>query len=74
MEGMDTEFFQSLYTRQEHVGTRAILDFVQGQVDEATNGKLCAPFTEREIGDALFQIGPLTLGPDVFPACFMQCN
>lgn len=32
-------------------------------------------FTHEEIGDALFQIGPLKApGPDGFPACFFQCN
>lgn len=32
-------------------------------------------FTEREISDALFQIGPLKApGPDGFHACFYQRN
>jgi hypothetical protein len=39
------------------------------------NGKLCAPFSEKEIGDALFQIGPLKApGSDCFPARFLQRN
>jgi hypothetical protein len=39
------------------------------------NEKLCADFTEKEIGDALFQIGPLKApGPDGFPARFFQRN
>jgi hypothetical protein len=39
------------------------------------NEKLCADFTEKEIGDALFQISPLKApGPDGFPARFFQRN
>jgi hypothetical protein len=37
------------------------------------NDRLCKEFTE-EIGDALFQIGPLKPGPDGFPARFFQRN
>jgi hypothetical protein len=39
------------------------------------NDSLMAPFSEKEIGDALFQIGPLKApGPDGFPARFLQRN
>jgi hypothetical protein len=39
------------------------------------NARLCAPFLEKEISDALFQIGPLKApGPDGFPVCFLQRN
>jgi hypothetical protein len=35
------------------------------------SGKLLAPFLEREISDALFQIGPLKApSPDGFPNSF----
>jgi hypothetical protein len=44
-------------------------------IDAEMNDKLCAPFTEKEISDALFQIGPLKApGPDGFPARFLQRN
>jgi hypothetical protein len=46
---------------------------MQSCVDEETNEKLCAPFTEKEINDALFPIGPLKApGPDGFPTRFLQ--
>jgi hypothetical protein len=36
-----------------------------------TNHDLCKSFSEEEISDALFQIGPLkALGPDGFPGQF----
>ena len=39
------------------------------------NAKLCAPFSDKEISDAMFQIGPLKApGPDGFPAMFFQRN
>ena len=39
------------------------------------NDALCKPFTDDEISDALFQIGPLKApGPDGFPARFFQRN
>ena len=39
------------------------------------NERLCASFSEQEISDALFQIGPLKApGPDGFPARFLQRN
>ena len=39
------------------------------------NEALCKPFTDDEISDALFQIGPLKApGPDGFPARFFQRN
>ena len=45
------------------------------RVTQDMNDRLCKDFTEEEIGDALFQIGPLKVpGPDGFPACFFQRN
>lgn len=39
------------------------------------NDNLCRPFSEEEISDALFQIGPLKApGPDGLPARFFQRN
>lgn len=44
-------------------------------VTDEDNVKLCAPFTDKEIADALFQIGPLKApGPDGYPARFFQRN
>jgi hypothetical protein len=75
MENMSRDFFEGLFTRDENVDPAIIIDMLHERVDEAMNEKLCAPFSEKEIGDALFQIGPLKApGPDGFPARFMQRN
>jgi hypothetical protein len=72
---MTTDFLQILYTREEIVVPSVILDLFLPQVDAEMNAKLCAPFLEKEINDALFQIGPLKApGPDDFTARFLQCN
>jgi hypothetical protein len=39
------------------------------------NEDLCKPYTNEEIGKALFQMGPTkALGPDGFPALFYQTH
>jgi hypothetical protein len=35
------------------------MDLVQNCVNDEINERLYAPFTEKEISDAVFQIGPL---------------
>jgi hypothetical protein len=75
MEDMAKDFFQSLYIRDEHIIPSIITDLIHQSVDEEMNKGLCAPFSEKEISDALFQIGPLKApGPDGFPARFLQRN
>jgi hypothetical protein len=75
MEDMAKDFFQSLYTRDELINPSIITDLIHQSVDEEMNKDLCAPFSEKEISDALFQIGPLKApGPDGFPARFLQRN
>ena len=45
------------------------------RVTEIDNGRLTNHSTDEEIGNALFQIGPLKeLGPDDFLARFLQRN
>jgi hypothetical protein len=68
-------FFQSLFTQEELVDPAIITDCMQSCIDADMNANLCAPFSEKEISDALFQIGPLKApGPDGFPARFLQRN
>nr|XP_051197283.1 uncharacterized protein LOC127310672 [Lolium perenne] len=73
MEDMATKFFTDLYTADEHVQPDIITDYVQAQISREMNEKLCAAYSDEEIGNALFQIGPLKApGKDGFPARFYQ--
>lgn len=50
-----------------------MLQLIQHKVSSAMNDELCREFTDEEIFNAMFQIGPLKApGPDGFPARFFQ--
>jgi hypothetical protein len=75
MEDMSKVFFQSLYTTDHSVCSDALVQSFEPRITEEMNTDLCKEFLEEEIGDALFQMGPLKApGPDGFPACFFQQN
>jgi hypothetical protein len=72
---MTTEFFKDLYSTDESVDPEGILHLFQEKINAETNEKLCQDFTDDEISNALFQIGPMkSPGPDGFPARFFQRN
>ena len=51
------------------------MDSITPKVIEEMNTALCAPFSEKEVSNALFQMGPLKApGTDGFPARFYQHN
>ncbi|KAG2598477.1 hypothetical protein PVAP13_5KG367307, partial [Panicum virgatum] len=75
MEAMATKFFQDLYMKDTSVKPESIADMIEPLLTQDMNEILCKPFTNEEISDALFQIGPLKApGPDGFPARFFQRN
>jgi hypothetical protein len=75
MEAMARDYFRDLFTCDDNLSPHIITDIIQQRIDDHMNANLCAPFTEKEISDALFQIGPLKApGPDGFPARFLQRN
>jgi hypothetical protein len=75
MEQLATCFFQNLFTKDASVTASVVIDLLQAKVDDQMNESLTAPFSEKEIGDALFQIGQLKApGPDGYPARFLQRN
>ena len=75
MRNMASEYFQIMYTADPNLIHTLVLSLFDALITDDDNAKLCAPFSDEEIADALFQIGPLKApGPDGFPACFFQRN
>jgi hypothetical protein len=73
LEQLAFNFFKSLYEVDPGVCPNELLDLVGTKVTDEMNTQLCRKFTEKEISDALFQMGPLKApGPDGFPARFFQ--
>lgn len=68
-------FYTNLFTKDVSVVPDLITEHLQSRVNEDMNFLLCKEFPDKEISDALFQIGPLRApGPDSFPARFFQRN
>jgi len=75
MAGMASHFFQNLYKKDDHVTPDHMVNMFSEKVTAEMNDLLCRDFTDEEISNALFQIGPLKApGPDGFPARFFQRN
>jgi hypothetical protein len=72
---MADDFFKKLYTRDTDVFPDDLLEHIQKSINDDMNTQLCKDFTDDEISDALFQIGPLKApGPDGMPGRFFQKN
>jgi hypothetical protein len=75
MERMATSYFKELFTRDPNLNADNLTSLFHEKVTTQMNDDLCRDFSEEEISDALFQIGPLKApGTDGFPACFFQRN
>jgi hypothetical protein len=75
MERMASSYFKELFTRDPFLQANGLVNLMQEKVTKQMNEDLCKQFTDAEISDALFQIGPLKVpGVDGFPARFYQRN
>lgn len=75
MERMAQSYFQKVYTKEPTLLADDVLEPIVPQLAAAVNERLNAPFSDEEISDALFPIGPLkALGPDGFPSRFYKRN
>jgi hypothetical protein len=75
MESMARGFFMNLYQGDQDVCPYEVIHLFQPMITDAMNEELCRTFSDEEIGDTLFQMGPLKAPElDVFPARFYQCN
>lgn len=68
-------YFQNIFIADRSLDPSPIVDLMQTHVNDEINAALCADFSEQEISDTVFQIGPLkALGLDGFLARFFQRN
>lgn len=75
MEKLATDYFKEIYKADPNLDQASVSQLFQKKVTAAMNENLCKEFTDEEIADALFQIGPLKApGPDGFPVRFYQRN
>lgn len=75
MANMTNDYFKQIFTWDESLHHAPVVHLLGQRVTEEMNEKLCTPFSDREISDSLFQIGPLKApGKDGFPSRFFQWN
>jgi hypothetical protein len=69
MECKATSYFKELFTSDPSLNSNGLLGLTREKITGEMNDDMCKDFTDEEIGDALFQIGPLKApGVDGFPA------
>src|SRR4051794_23423432 len=75
MERMTTSFLKELFTRDPSLDATVVSQLILNKISDVINEELTKGFTDQEVSDALFQIGPLKAPrPDGFPARFFQRN
>jgi hypothetical protein len=73
MKCMAHNYFANLFTTNPEVCPNLILEHVEPKITELVNEGLCKEFSEQEISDTMFHMGPLKApAPDVFSAHFYQ--
>ena len=72
---MASQYFSDLFSKDMSINPDDLTNLFDAKITPEMNRDLCRLYIEEEIGNALFQIGPLKApGPDGFPARFFQRN
>ena len=72
---MASQYFSDLFSKHMSINPDDLTNLFDAKITLEMNRDLCRPYSEEEIGNALFQIRPLKApGPDGFPARFFQRN
>lgn len=75
LENMATEYFKNLFSADSTLDHSKVTRLIHQKVSPDMNEGLCKDFSDEEIANAIFQIGPIKApGPDGFPASFYQRN
>ena len=70
---MANSYFKEFFTKDPTLSSDVVLDCIAPKVTEEMNVSLCRPYSDEEISNALFQIGPLKApGCDGLPARFFH--
>jgi hypothetical protein len=59
MKNMTRDYFAELFTADPGVCPNQVLDHVVPKITAEMNEGLCKDFSEKEIANAMFQMGPL---------------
>jgi hypothetical protein len=66
-------FYKDMFTSEPCIDANNVLESIPACIDQPINDELCRPYSDEEIKDALFHMGPTKAPrPDGFPAMFNQ--
>jgi hypothetical protein len=66
---------KDLYSSDHDINADDLISLLHQPITKEMNKTLCREFSDEEVGDTLFQIGPVkALGPDGLSGCFFQRN